>query len=76
MLKVAELQQQLTENLYDQSHTVEKTLSAFVGTTENIKEGNDQLRQAIQGSATLRLFVILILLVLSFTILFLDWFND
>lgn len=76
VLKVAELQQQLTENLYDQSQTVEKTLGAFVGTTENIKEGNEQLRQAIQGSATLRLFVILILLVLSFTILFLDWFND
>uniref|UniRef100_A0A8D8WHK1 Syntaxin-18 n=2 Tax=Cacopsylla melanoneura TaxID=428564 RepID=A0A8D8WHK1_9HEMI len=76
VLKVAELQQQLTENLYDQAQTVENTLGAFVGTTENIKEGNEQLRQAIQGSATLRLFVILILLVLSFSILFLDWFND
>ncbi|KAI5696050.1 hypothetical protein M8J75_007392 [Diaphorina citri] len=76
VLKVAELQQQLTENLYDQDHMIEKTLTAFVGTTENIKEGNEQLHQAIQGNATLRLFVILILLVLSFTILFLDWYND
>ena len=44
--------------------------------TENVKDGNEELRKAIQNQASIRVYVLFFLLVMSFSLLFLDWYNE
>lgn len=48
----------------------------MVGVTENVKDANDQIREAIQRNAGLRVYILFFLLVMSFSLLFLHWYND
>jgi len=41
-----------------------------------VQEGNEAVRQAIQNKASYRVYILFILLVFSFSLLFLDWYND
>lgn len=59
-----------------QKHDIERISNMIVGTTENIKDANEQINQAIQRNAGLRVWVLFFLIVMSFTLLFLDWYND
>ncbi|XWS74865.1 hypothetical protein CRYUN_Cryun01aG0034800 [Craigia yunnanensis] len=58
-------QAQQTEHLYDQ----------VVEATKNVELGNKELSQAIQRDSSGRTFLLLFLFVLTFSILFLDWYN-
>lgn len=73
---VAKLQQLFTEKVALQKDDIERISNAVVGTTENVREANEQLRQAIQRNAGLRVYILFFLLVMSFSLLFLDWYND
>lgn len=55
---------------------IERISNTVVGATENVKEANEQIKQAIQRNAGLRVWVLFFLLVMSFSLLFLDWYND
>ncbi|VDO23888.1 unnamed protein product [Brugia timori] len=44
-------------------------------TVENIRIGNEQIRQAIQNMASRRVILLFCIIVLTFTLLFLDWYN-
>jgi len=55
---------------------IDRISNTVVGATENVREANEQLRQAIQRNAGLRVYVLFFLLVMSFSLLFLDWYND
>lgn len=59
-----------------QSYDIERIGNVVVGTTENIKDANEQIKQAMQRNAGLRVWVLFFLIVMSFTLLFLDWYND
>lgn len=76
VVKIAELQQVLTEKVLDQEKDIERISTTTVSATENIREGNEQLRQALQSNSGFRIAIIFFILVLFFTILFLDWYND
>ena len=41
-----------------------------------LQEGNEEVRKAIQNMASYRVYILFILLVFSFSLLFLDWYND
>lgn len=58
-----------------QKGDIERISTTVVGATENVREANEQIRQAIQRNAGLRAYVLFFLLVMSFTLLFLDWYN-
>ena len=75
-VNIAELQQNLTENILQQDVAVEKIAVTTVGTTENIREGNEHLRQSLQSNSGFRIAIIFFILVLFFSLLFLDWYND
>lgn len=59
-----------------------KTISSLpiasnaVGASENIKDGNEEIRKAIQNRASIRVYILFFLLVMAFTLLFLDWYNE
>uniref|UniRef100_A0A1B0D164 Syntaxin-18 n=1 Tax=Phlebotomus papatasi TaxID=29031 RepID=A0A1B0D164_PHLPP len=59
-----------------QKADIERISNTVVGTTENVKDANEQIKQAIQRNAGLRVWILFFLLVMSFSLLFLDWYND
>ena len=76
VVKIAELQDVFTEKVLQQEKDVERISSTVVGATENVRDANTQIRQAIQRNAGLRVWILFFLLVMSFSLLFLDWYND
>lgn len=75
VVHIAELQEIFTEKVLDQDKDLDRLMTTVVGSTENVKEANEQIRQAIQRNAGLRVWSLFFLLVISFTLLFLDWYN-
>jgi len=76
VVKIAELQEIFTEKVLQQEKEIDQISNVVVNTTENIKGGNEQIRQAIQKSADFRAWVLFFILVMSLSLLFLDWYND
>lgn len=76
VVHIAELQEIFTEKVLEQEKDVDRIIGTVIGTTENLKDANTQIRQAIQSNAGLRVYVLFFLLVMSFSLLFLDWYND
>jgi len=75
-VRIAELQELFTEKILEQDQDIERIDSIAVNTTENIVDANTEIRSAIQTNAGLRVYILFFILVLSFTLLFLDWYND
>ncbi|XP_034193377.2 syntaxin 18 [Osmia lignaria lignaria] len=75
VVHIAELQEIFTEKVLDQDKDLDRLTTTVVGSTENVKEANEQIRQAIQRNAGLRVWILFFLLVMSFSLLFLDWYN-
>ncbi|VVC91357.1 syntaxin-18 [Leptidea sinapis] len=76
VLHIAELQEIFTEKVLQQELDIDRIANTVVGTTETMKDANDQIKQAIQRNAGLRVYILFFLLVMSFTLLFLDWYNE
>jgi len=76
VVKIAELQQIFTEKVLQQKDDIELISSNAVGASENIKDGNEEIRKAIQNRASIRVYILFFLLVMAFTLLFLDWYNE
>lgn len=75
VVHIAELQEIFTEKVLDQDKDLDRLMTTVVGSTDNVKEANEQIRQAIQRNAGLRVWILFFLLVISFSLLFLDWYN-
>ena len=76
VVKIAELQKIFTEKVLHQEKDIDRIASTVIGTTENVKDANEQIRQAMQRNAGLRVWILFFLAVMSFALLFLDWYND
>lgn len=76
VVKIAELQEIFTEKVLQQKDDIDLISSNAIATTENIKDGNEELRKAIQRNASIRVYILFFLLVMSFSLLFLDWYNE
>ena len=48
----------------------------LTGTTENLQMANEQIREAIKNNAGFRVWILFFLVVMTFSLLFLDWYND
>ncbi|XP_001849452.2 syntaxin-18 [Culex quinquefasciatus] len=76
VVDIAHLQEIFTEKISLQKTDIDRIANIVVGTTENVKDANEQIKQAIQRNAGLRVWVLFFLIVMSLTLLFLDWYND
>ena len=65
-----------TEKVLEQKDNIDQIQSHAVATTENVRDGNEELRKAIQRNASIRVYILFFLIVMSFSLLFLDWYND
>ncbi|XP_018323396.1 syntaxin-18 [Agrilus planipennis] len=76
VVHIAELQELFTEKVLQQEIDIDRIATTVVSATDNMKYANEQIRQAIQRNAGLRIWLLFFLLVMSFSLLFLDWYND
>ena len=63
-------------SVLQQKDDIDLIANHAVSSTENMTNANEELRKAIQRNASLRVYILFFLLVMSFTLIFLDWYND
>lgn len=76
VVKIAELQEVFADKVLQQKDDIDLVHHHAVTTTENVKDANEELRKAIQNQASIRVYILFFLLVMSFSLLFLDWYNE
>ena len=75
VVEIARLQEIFTDKVLQQEQDLNHLSGTVVAATENIRDGNDQLREAMKKSAGFRVWVLFFIITLAFTVLFLDWYN-
>ncbi|KAL4231583.1 Syntaxin-18 [Mactra antiquata] len=75
VVEIASLQEIFTEKVLQQEEDIVKIADTAVFTTENIKEGNEEIREAMKKNAGFRVWILFFILVLTFSLLFLDWYS-
>lgn len=75
IVEIHRLQETFAEKVLEQEKSIGFVNEAAVNTVENIKEGNEQIREAIRNIASRRVILLFCIIVLTFTLLFLDWYN-
>ncbi|VDP23553.1 unnamed protein product [Schistosoma margrebowiei] len=68
------LYQHFTQEKDELHQTTEKIADSSVTATEYIRQGNELLREAINSKATVQFWMLFILIILTFSLHFLDWF--
>lgn len=75
VVEIARLQSYFTDQVLEQGQSLDRLHMATIGSSENIKDGNELVRDAMRKNAGFRVFILFFIITLSFTILFLDWYN-
>lgn len=73
---IAGLQGTFTEIVLQQDLDVQRIDTRLVGATENVQDANLEIRKAVQNNASFRCYLLFFMLMLSFTLLFLNWYNE
>ncbi|KAJ1954739.1 hypothetical protein GGI12_005724 [Dipsacomyces acuminosporus] len=75
LLEISTMQSQLANELNAQAQMTERLYNEAVGAVDAVGQGNDHLISARKNQAAARKWVLVIFIVLSFVLLFLDWFD-
>lgn len=75
IVEISRLQEIFADKVLQQDRDINKVSETVVGTTENIKDGNDEIREAMKNNAVFRIWILFFLIVCTFSLLFLDWYN-
>lgn len=75
VVEISQLVDVFSEKILQQSEVIDNIADMAVETTENVKMGNEEVRQAIKNRASFRAWILFILIVCSFSLLFLDWYS-
>jgi syntaxin 18 len=59
----------------EQEKDIEIIHENTIHTLDNLDQANEFIREAIKNSASRRVIALFCLIVLTFTLLFLDWYN-
>lgn len=73
--EIQRLQNVFAEKISEQEENIDIIHSRTVYTLDNLEQANDYIREAIKNQANRRVILIFCLLVLTFTLLFLHWYN-
>uniref|UniRef100_A0A4W3JB47 Syntaxin-18 n=1 Tax=Callorhinchus milii TaxID=7868 RepID=A0A4W3JB47_CALMI len=76
VVEISRLQEIFTEKVLQQEKDIDNIHQLVVGTTENVKEGNEDIREAIKNNAGFRVWILFFLVMCSFSLLFLDWYDS
>ncbi|KAL9421531.1 hypothetical protein AB3S75_033912 [Citrus x aurantiifolia] len=75
MVEVSALNHLMSTHILHQAQQIEHLYEQAVEATKNVELGNKELSQAIRRNTSSRTFLLLFLFVLTFSILFLDWYS-
>ncbi|KAJ6720528.1 SYNTAXIN-18 [Salix viminalis] len=75
MVEMSALNHLMSTHVLQQAQQIELLYEQAVEATNNVQLGNKELSQAIQRNSSSRTFLLLFLFVLTFSILFLDWYS-
>ncbi|KAI7801478.1 putative syntaxin-18 [Triplophysa rosa] len=75
VVEISRLQEIFTEKVLQQDTEIDSIHQLVVGATENVKEGNEDIREAIKNNAGFRVWILFFLVMCSFSLLFLDWYD-
>ncbi|XP_065918478.1 syntaxin-18-like isoform X2 [Dysidea avara] len=75
VVEISQLVDVFSEKILQQSEIIDTVADMAVEATENVKGGNEEVRQAIKNRASFRAWILFILIVCSFSLLFLDWYS-
>lgn len=75
VVQLAKLQDMFTEKVMEQEVELINLHESAIRSSENVREGNDFIREAMMKNASTRVFILFYIITLGFTILFLDWYN-
>ncbi|XP_078393645.1 syntaxin-18 [Cetorhinus maximus] len=76
VVEISRLQEIFTDKVLQQEKEIDGIHELVVGTTENVKEGNEDIREAIKNNAGFRVWILFFLVMCSFSLLFLDWYDS
>ncbi|KAK9929016.1 hypothetical protein M0R45_026126 [Rubus argutus] len=75
MVEMSALNHLMSTHVLHQAQQIEQLYDQAVEATHNVNLGNKELSKAIQRNTSSRTFLVLFLFVLTFSILFLDWYS-
>jgi syntaxin 18 len=75
VVQISKLQELFTEKVMEQTVDLNNLHETAIRSSENVREGNDLIRDAMMKNASTRVFILFYIITLGFTILFLDWYN-
>ncbi|PSS34502.1 Syntaxin-81 like [Actinidia chinensis var. chinensis] len=75
MVEMSALNHLMSTHVLQQAQQIELLYDQAVEATKNVELGNKELSQAIRRNSSSRTFLLLFLVVLTFSILFLDFYN-
>lgn len=75
MLEVSALNHLFSTHVLHQAQQIEKLYHQALDATSNIEKGNKELKKAIRRSSSSRLYILLVMIVLTLSLLFLDWYQ-
>ncbi|KAJ0103414.1 hypothetical protein Patl1_06517 [Pistacia atlantica] len=75
MVEMSALNHLMSTHVLQQAQQIELLYDQAVEATTNVELGNKELSQAIQRNSSSRTFLLLFLFVLTFSVLFLDWYS-
>ncbi|XP_036445789.1 syntaxin-18 [Colossoma macropomum] len=76
VVEISRLQEIFAEKVLQQEMEIDNIHQLVVGATENVKEGNEDIREAIKNNAGFRVWILFFLVMCSFSLLFLDWYDS
>ncbi|KAK3231119.1 hypothetical protein Dsin_003000 [Dipteronia sinensis] len=75
MVEMSALNHLMSTHILHQTQQIEHLYDQAVEATKNVELGNKEISKAIQRNSSSRTFLLLFLFVLTFSILFLDWYS-
>jgi syntaxin 18 len=75
VVEIAQLQNQLFDNIFNQKDLIQNIDVAAVASNDDLAAAIIHIRDAIRNTAQMRRWVIFFLIVMIFSLLFLDWYN-
>ncbi|KAL6531055.1 Syntaxin-81 [Orobanche hederae] len=75
MVEMSALNHLMSTHVLQQAQQIEYLYEQAIEATKNVELGNKELSQAIQRNSNSRTFLLLFLFVLTFSIIFLDWYS-
>ncbi|XP_037534525.1 syntaxin-18 [Nematolebias whitei] len=76
VVEISRLQEIFAEKVLQQESEIDNIHELVVGATENVKDGNEDIREAIKNNAGFRVWILFFLVMCSFSLLFLDWYDS